>query len=240
LRKGLSVIGIAFLAISLLYGCASTNNAKIKKQSQAHYQLAVSHLQSGRLQDAFVELQRCIKLNPTEKRAYYLLGLIYKEFDDLRASEESLLKAIEIDPNYSEAYNALGVVYEAMGQWNKAIKQFELALKNPLYLSPEKALYNLGNAYYRQGKYEKALSAYKAAIKRRPEFHLPYYGLALSYNMLKRYGDAADALEEAIRLDPVLRGDRERAREYFRRMKLKATDPAVEQDYIDLLDILYY
>ncbi len=240
MRKGLSAIGIIFLAISLLYGCASTKSAEIKKQSEAHYQLAVSHLQSGRLQDAFVELQKCIRINPEEKRAYYLLGLIYKEFDDLKSSEASLLKALKIDPNYSEAHNALGVVYETLGQWQKAIKQFELALKNPFYLNPEKALYNMGNAYYRQGLYQKALNAYKAARKRRPEFHLPYYGLALSYNMLKRYGDAADALEEAIRLDPLLKGDRDKARDYFRRMKLKATDPAVEQDYIDLLDILYY
>jgi tetratricopeptide (TPR) repeat protein len=107
-------------------------------------------------------------------------------------------------------------------------------------LNPEKPYYNLGNVYYRQGLYEKALRAYKSAVLRRPEFHLPYYGMALSYNMLKRYGDAADALEQAIKLDPVIKGDRDRAEEFFKQMKLKATDPAVEQDYNDLLDILYY
>ena len=240
MRRSLLSIGVVILIIPILIGCASTKTAEIKKQSEAHYQLAVSHIQSGRYQDAFVELQKCVKINPQEKRAYYLLGLIYKEFDDTKASEKALLEALKIDPNYSEAHNALGVVYEKMGLWQKAIKQFELALKNPFYLNPEKALYNMGNAYYRQGMYEKALNAYKSAIKRRPEFHLPYYGLALSYNMLKRYGDAADALEEAIRLDPLIRGDRERAREIFRQMKLKATDPAIEQDFIDLLDILYY
>ncbi len=237
-RKALYTGLLLFLFI--LSGCASTDKASMNREAEAHYQLALSYVQSGKVQDAFVELQKTIKINPLEKRAYYLLGLIYRRFDNKEKAEEMLKKAIELDPDYSEAHNALGVVYQSMALWQKAIEQFKLALKNPFYLNPEKPYYNLGTVYYRQGQYEKALRAYKSAIARRPEFHLPYYGLALSYNMLKRYGDAADALEQAIKLDPAIRGNRDRAEEFFKQMKLKATDPAVEQDYSDLLDILYY
>ncbi len=228
------------LSFVVITACASTDRSTLNKEAEAHYQLAVSYMQSARVQDAFVELQKTIKINPEEKRAYYLLGLIYRQFDNKEKAVKSFLRAIELDPNYSEAHNALGVIYESMGQWQKAIEQFNLALKNPFYLNPEKPYYNLGNVYYRLELYEKALRAYKSAIARKPEFHLPYYGIALCYNMLKRYGDAADALEQAIKLDPAIRGNRDRAEEFFKQMKLKATDPAVEQDFNDLLDILYY
>jgi len=238
--KKITLFIAVFVSFVTLSGCASTDKGSINKEADAHYQLAISYMQSGKLQDAFVELQKTIKINPEEKRAYYLLGLIYRRFDNKEKAEETLQRAVELDPDYSEAHNALGVVYESMGKWQKAIEQFNLALKNPFYLNPEKPYYNLGNVYYRQGLYEKALRAYKSAVVRRTEFHLPYYGSALSYNMLKRYGDAADALEQAIKLDPAIKGDRDRAEEFFKQMKLKATDPAVEQDYNDLLDILYY
>ncbi len=237
--KGFLFILIATV-VMIISGCASSEKRDIKKEADAHYQLALSHLQSARVQDAFVELQKTIRIDPKNKRAYYLLGLIYRRFNDNRAAEDALLKALALDPDYSEAHNALGVVLTAQRRWDEAVKEFKLALKNPLYLNPEKPYYNMGNVYYRQGRYKDALRAYKSAITRRPDFHLPYYGIALSYNMLKRYGDAADALEKAIKLDPNLRGNKQKAEEFFKEMKLRATDPDVEQDYSDLLDILYY
>lgn len=233
-----------FLLICILsmifVSCATTSRYNKLREAEAHYKLGISHLKEGRPQLAFVELQKTISLNPDDKRAYYVLGLIYQEFGEYNEAEASLKKALKIDPEYSEAYNSLGVLYTRTGRWEEAIEAFQKAINNPLYLNPEKALTNLGMVYYRLGKYKEAEVYFRKAIKRVPDFPRAFYGLALCYNAMGRYGDAAEAIQKAIKFDPIVNGDIDRAREYFIEMKLKALSPEEQQDYTDLIEILYY
>jgi type IV pilus assembly protein PilF len=236
LRHSLVFLFLFFVLLS----CATLSQEETLKEAQSHYTLAISSMNEGNFQPAFVELQKAIQLNPNDDRAYYALGLIYHYFDDFTKSEESFLKAIELDPSYSEAYNSLGVVYTKMEKWEEAERALSKALENQLYTSPEKAFANLGKVYYRMGDFEKALTAYKKAIKRSPDFSSAFYGLALTYNSLRRYGDASESLTEAIELDPLFKGDKDKAEEQFTRRKLKSLDSHEEQDYHDFLDILHY
>jgi len=231
--------GVVLLIFCIFISCNSITIQK-HKEADAHYKLGILHMREGKLQPAFVEFHKAIKLNPKEKRAYYLLGLIYQEFGDFLKAEDSFKKAINIDPDYSEAYNSLGVLYIRMKNWQQAIWAFNKALDNPLYSNPEKALTNLGRVYYRIGKYKKAIKFYKKAIKRVPEFAIAYYGLALCYNVMEHYGEAAEVLSKAIELDPFIKGDHEKARKYFTELKSKALTPEESQDYADLIEILNY
>ncbi len=235
-----TLIVIIPLAVSLLASCATPANVKRRNEADAHYKLAVSHLNRGQMQAAFVELQKSLQLDPRNKETYNALGLVYRYFENMEEAEKAFKTALRIDPEYSEAYNNLGVVYMGTGLWDKAIEAFEKALENPLYGTPQRALTNLGKCYYRKGEIMKALDAYKKAINRAPDFHVPYYELALCYNALGRYGDASEAITEAINLDPLFRGDRDKAEEELRRRKLKARDLLEEQDYSELLEILRY
>ncbi len=238
-EKSLKIlIGITLL-ITIIPGCATLDEGK-KQEAESHYKMAISHLKEEDYQPAFVELQKTIRLNPQDKRAYYALGLVYHYFEDYKKSVESLQRAISLDPRYSSAYNLMGLVFMEEGKYNKAVESFKKAVRNPLYEHPEKSYANLGKVYYRMGEYKKALSAYKKSAKRAPDNPVAYYGIALCYNALGRYGDASDAMKEAIRLDPDIKGDITRAEEKFTRKKLSATGEAEEQDYIDFLDILHY
>ena len=76
-------------------------------------------------------------------------------------------------------------------QWREAVGVFQKTLANLLYRTPENAFYYMGVSYYRLGEYEKAVDAFKDAIRRDRSFVLPYYGMALAYNKLEKYGDAA-------------------------------------------------
>jgi len=227
------------VALFLLISCAASRQERLN-QADAHFKLAISHLERGQMQLAFVELQKSIEFNPRNKRAHNALGLVYRYFENMEKAEEAFKTAIQIDPQYSEAYNNLGVVYMNLKQWDKAIAAFRKALENPLYLKPETAYTNLGKIYYRRGDFNKSIRAYKKAIKRAPDYNAPYYGLALCYNALARYGDAAEALTEAIKLDPLFKGDREKAERKLLEQKLKTDDMDEEQDYINLLEILHY
>ena len=232
---------LSILPLLFVIACAAAHPAGDKTQeAEAHYKIGVSYLNEGKAQQAFVEFQRAYELNPNDKEVLQAIGYIYLvHFDDTAKAIDFFEKAAKADPNYSEAYNNLGVAYEKLGQFDKAIWFYKKAVSNLLYSTPEKAYISMGNSYYRLGKYEDALYSYKEAVKRAPELSLPYMRMALCYNAMGRYGDASTALTHAIKVDPVYKGDKEKALENFTTLKFSATGYE-EKDLRDYIEILKY
>lgn len=213
---------------------------KNMKNSQYHYQLGISYLNENNIQPAFTELQKALELNPQDKEIHNALGVIYlTKLEDYAKAIEHFQKALAIDKNYSEAATNLGNTYANMKKFNEAIESYNIALSNPQYRNPAMALNNLGMVYYRLSKWDEALSAFKDALKRYSDFHAPYYGLALCYNAKGQYGDAAFAMKRAIELDPLYKGDMEKAIVDLRNQKLRAKDEQ-EQDITNYLEIIQY
>jgi superkiller protein 3 len=228
---------ILFILIFCLFSCATP--AHNVDMSNAHYQMGLSYMNENKIQMAFVEFQKAIEMNADNKEALYALGVVYLEFDDLQNAEESFLKAIRLDKNYSEAYSNLGATYGRMGRWADAISAFKAAIKNHFYKRPDIAYTGLGDVYYSSGRFDDAIDSYNNAIKRNQEFYRPYYGLARCFNAKSRYGDAASAMERAINLDPLFKGDRDKAIEYFKKKRIEAEDRELK-DIDDFLEILNY
>jgi len=65
------------------------------------------------------------------------------------------------------------------------------------------AQYNLGEAYWRLGDYEKAAHAYKDTIRIAPDNFDARYSLALAYEHLGRHQEALEVCKEAIITDPI-------------------------------------
>lgn len=234
-RKGLLLV----VAIAFLCACATGGNESLRK-AEAFYKLGIAKMQEGQYQQAFVQFQKAIMYNPEDKASHYALGLVYQHFGQYKEAEASFMKAIEIDKNYSEAYNSLGLLYTREGRYKEAEQAFQKALTNPLYMHPESAMTNLGMLYYRQGRYDEAEAQFKAALRRAPEFFPAYYGLALCYRAKGMYSEAGEALEEALKLDPSIHGDREKAFDYFNKQKLLVDSQEEKADYEALIEILYY
>jgi len=227
------------LTIILASSCAGLAD-KDMKNSQYHYQLGISYLNENNIQPAFTELQKALELNPHGKETHNALGVIYlTKLEDYAKAIEHFQKALAIDKNYSEAATNLGNTYANMKKFNEAIESYNIALSNPQYMNPAMALNNLGRVYYRLSKWDEALSAFKDALKRYSDFHAPYYGLALCYNAKGQYGDAAFAMKRAVELDPLYKGDMEKAIVDLRNQKLRAKDEQ-EQDITNYLEIIQY
>ncbi len=235
------IAGIPLLCTLLLIGaCASMSGEEKLQRASAHYQLGVSYLNQNNIQPAFVEFQKALDYNPEDKETLNAIGIIYLlKLEDYPKAIDHFQRALKADNNYSEAWNNLGSAYESMGRYPEAIDAYKTALTNPFYKNAERAFYNLGRVYYRMGKYDYALDSYKESLKRFSDFYQPYYGMALCYNALGRYGDAAAALKKAVELDPAYKGDREKAVREMKDKKLllKAGE---EKDIEDLLEIMNY
>jgi len=197
LRTGLcSVLWILFSS------CATTPNVEDIKKAEVYYKLGFSYLSKDQLNEAFIEYQRAIKLNPKDKLSLNDLGYISARLKQYNEAISYYKRAISIDPNYSEAMNNLGVTYLEIEDWDEAIKYFKMALRNPLYTTPEKAYANLGYALYRKGEYADAINALKESSQRYPNYPQHFYVLGLVYMKLGNYEAAIDEFEKALNITP--------------------------------------
>jgi type IV pilus assembly protein PilF len=230
---------IIFLAI-FLFSCSTTETGENIQKANAHYQLGISYINDNNIQPAFIEFQKALKLNPDNKEILNAIGIIYLlKLENYPEAIKYFQKALKLDKNFSEASNLLGFAYEKTGRFDEAIEAYKMALSNTLYKNPEKAFNNLGRVYYRLKRYNDAIDAYKEALRRFSDFHLPYYGLALCYNAKGQYGDAATAITRAIELDPLYKGNKDKAKEDFENKKLIAKGDE-EKDIIDYIEMLRY
>jgi tetratricopeptide (TPR) repeat protein len=62
----------------------------------------------------------------------------------------------------------------------------------------------LAAAYYNLGRFNDSLAAYKQILKEKPDYAVGYSNLGLVYEQLKDTVAAADAYQNAIRLNPML------------------------------------
>ena len=89
-----------------------------------------------------------------------------QELSRLRHTDEALVyleKAVERDNRFMEALLFSADLYSDQGKSQKMIAVYEQAVAiNPSFFP--NAQFNLANAYLKQGKYEKALSAYRAFL----------------------------------------------------------------------------
>jgi tetratricopeptide (TPR) repeat protein len=227
------VLMLLFLAVS----CATADRSN---KADAYYKLGIAYLNENKVQQAFVEFHKAYELSPHNKEILNAIGIVYLlHLDETKKAIEWFDKAVKEDPSYSEAYNNLGYSYQMLGEFEKAIPFYRKALSNPLYPTAEKAYVNMGNAYYRLGKYDAALGSYKEAIKRTPNLSLGYWRMALCLNAMGRYGEAATAITQAVKLDPLYLGNREKAAEDLSVKRLRAKRYE-EKDIADYLEILKY
>jgi Ca-activated chloride channel homolog len=83
----------------------------------------------------------------------------------------------------------------------------ELDYRRALEADPEnaRALFNLGNALYRQGRYDEAASLFDALTRLAPsDINLAsaYHNLGNSHLGAQRYGEGIEAYKNALRISP--------------------------------------
>ncbi len=89
----------------------------------------------------------------------------------------------------------------------KTVEEIEIEIedaKEEVRKNPDDAdaHFNLGNAYYKSGRYKEAIESYKQAIKIKPDDARAHYNLGLVYGKLGKYKEAIEPFKQAIRIDP--------------------------------------
>jgi type IV pilus assembly protein PilF len=191
-----------FLTAAFLFvGCATTE--KDRQKAALHTRLGYQHLQQGDPTAALRELLEAQKLNPEDASVYYALGWAYSAKRLFPQALESYRQTLKIDPKFTEAHNAIGAIYLELGQWDAAIAEFEMVLKDLLYQTPYYVLNNLGWANYKKGDLLKAIENYRKAVSLKPDFGLAYYNLGLAYRDQQQNEEAIKAFRNTVVLAPT-------------------------------------
>lgn len=101
----------------------------------------------------------------------------------------------------SSAHFFSGLKHMRKGNFKEAETEYFKAYK--IYPYNVNNNYQLGNAYTEQGKFEKAIWAYKEAIKANPGYDEIYHNLGIIFHTTKSYEDAKRYLEDSYRINPI-------------------------------------
>jgi tetratricopeptide (TPR) repeat protein/tRNA A-37 threonylcarbamoyl transferase component Bud32 len=169
--------------------------------ADGHTCLAMVYIQQGKYEQAEKELEQSRRLGQPSELAYRGLGKFYEGTNKLEEAERAYQRAINVRPNYWACYNWLGVFYFNHGRNAQAARMFEQVVA----LSPDNtvAYKNLGAVYLLDGHYEKSIKASEHSIAIQDNARARS-NLAVAYFNLRRFGEAVEAQEAAVKLG---RGD---------------------------------
>jgi len=192
-RANLLVGGFAAL---LMTACVSTtsgppkatpDNAEAAKQ---YYSLGARYYRNGQYELARERLLHALTFEPKLAIAHSVLALTYQALDIPRLASEHFELAVRYEPSNINARNTYAVYLCQQREFDKALNQFERAIKIPESDDPELMLTNAGVCLVQKPDLEEAEEYFRRALTEKPS-----YGEALlQMALLKRQnGDTLSA-----------------------------------------------
>lgn len=189
-RKG----GLRDLELAVVYA------QEVPKEAEKVYKQAVEYFSKKRADEGFAALHQALSIFPTYYQALQLYGQELLTRDRYLEAAEAFMKAVEVNPRSAMNLYYLGLCFSRLGkEYHKAALT---ALTEAARLAPESVsvLLQMGIVERSLGKFKEAethlLLAKKKSQVKNPEI---FKELAQLYaNDLKRYAEAADALEDYL------------------------------------------
>jgi tetratricopeptide (TPR) repeat protein len=152
---------------------------------------------TGEYDEAILQFQKVLKLDPSSFDAYLGLAKAYDALGQLQKAESSYRAAIALQPNVWYGYNSLGVFYYNSSRYKEAAEMFDKVVQ----LLPDSArgYSNLGGVYTEMGRYDEAVPVLKKSIDIRPTSD-GYWSLGYANFMLRHFPESAAAYEAAVKL----------------------------------------
>jgi tetratricopeptide (TPR) repeat protein len=151
--------------------------------------------------EALTEFEAALRLEPSNPEAHYNLGNALRLWGDLAGAERALVRALAIQPQFPRAHFALGLVLgDRVGDEQRGLAEFEqAAAQDPSYAE---AHFNIGMAYWKAGKLEPAINAFRLAVGLKRDSVVYQFRLGQALVRAGHDEEAARTLEAAIELDP--------------------------------------
>jgi len=158
--------------------------------------------------EAINNYDQALALNKDYIDALYKRGLACHHLGDYKTAIENYTGAVKLNPQLYLAQKGMGDAYLALGEYNNASSNFESFIQtvSNIKTPPDPNLvadaYNgLGKSYFAVNNYDKALAAFKNAVKKNPSLPEALYYRGLTFYKTNALADGITDMAKAISLD---------------------------------------
>ncbi len=169
-----------------------------RDRAQLHVDLGQGYYERGQMDVALDELNEAVKLDPNIANTYNIYGLVYTVLNDNSKAEQSFQKALQMAPQDPDIHHNWGWYLCTHGRAQASIPEFELAIRNPRYKTPEIALINAGRCSTSIGDSANATVYFKRALAVAPNNPNAAYGLAFIAYKAPRLQEARGWIKPAV------------------------------------------
>ncbi|MBI82356.1 MAG: hypothetical protein CMJ81_04095 [Planctomycetaceae bacterium] len=165
-----------------------------------HEHLAAAYIRAGNWQKAEAELQKGVRLNPSNTACLLKLAVALSQRGELTEAARRYSQAVSLDPHLLEAHLALGKISAGAGSFRQAAVHFRAALN--LHPDSEEANLCMGSVLTLAGKKEAAASHYLKVLQNNPRQGDAHLLLGELRREQGRLDEAVDHLRKALELNP--------------------------------------
>jgi tetratricopeptide (TPR) repeat protein len=166
----------------------------------AYYNLGLVYFQQGRLDEAIVQYQKVLQINPVETDALNNLGSAFLQQGRPDEAAAYYQKALALQPDSAATLYNLGNALFRQGRTGEAMAQYQQALA--IDPSSAEARYNLGNALLQQGKIDEAMAQYQQALVLKPDYAEAHNNLGNGFVQQGRMEEAIAQFQKALTIKP--------------------------------------
>jgi type IV pilus assembly protein PilF len=157
------------------YSRQAGQESNTQSRARIRTELSAGYYASGQYDVALEELNGALKDDPGYGPAYGMLGLVYSELHDDTQAERYFRRAIELNQQDPEVRNNYGWFLCQRGREVLSLVQFEMAIRNPFYRTPDMAMVNAGRCASKIGDRKGAENYFQQALTVAPGNPVAHY-----------------------------------------------------------------
>jgi tetratricopeptide (TPR) repeat protein len=124
--------------------------AKEPRNFEAQYNLAFAYMQAERYDKAVAEFKKALSLDSRNSECWANIGFAYERLGKTSSAADAIARSVELNPNNVEARLNLAGMYENANAFDKAIAQYEAAIRTDgsrgdAYCGVARCMTNKGN-----------------------------------------------------------------------------------------------
>jgi type IV pilus assembly protein PilF len=187
----------------LLVACATPgksphDDTAARHRAKIHADLGYGYFEQKQMQVSLDEFHESIRQDPSYPVPYAGLGFVHAALGQDDLAEKNFKRSLELDPQNSETHNNYGIFLCARSRYDESIKEFMIAVKNPLYATPGIAYLNAGVCAIRKKDDKNAEAYLRQALDLQPSLKQANYHLATVYFERGDYFLARHYLQRAM------------------------------------------
>jgi tetratricopeptide (TPR) repeat protein len=183
--------------------CSGCDSYSPEAKKAKHRERAISYFEKGQYQEARIEYQIVVQIDPKDADAHYRLALIYMKLGsapNLQLASSELSRTLELDSTNRDVLLKLGELYLLGNEPSKARQQADTVLVS----APKntEGLILRGRSLINEKRYQEGATELKKALELDPKNMAVYIDMARAYFAANDPAAAEAALKQALTIDP--------------------------------------